>query len=76
MAKYRVHFSSYADAAVTVETDATDPEQIAEEAWEEVPPMLCSNCSGWRQKVSLTLGEEWNVETDINGTAVAHSVDG
>lgn len=58
MAKYSVPLTGYANICVTVETEETDPEKIAELAMEAAEPMLCHQCSDSRNQ-SLELGDGW-----------------
>lgn len=58
MAKYTVPLTTWANATVTVETDSTDPEEIAQLAWENTPD-ICANCGGWGRDFSLEIGDEW-----------------
>ncbi|MFT2016317.1 hypothetical protein ACMA1D_10805 [Streptomyces sp. 796.1] len=52
-------------ATVTVDTEETDPDLIAEEAAEYGDfPTVCAQCSGWGQGFSLELGDEWEVCED------------
>lgn len=65
MPKYRVTFTGSAGATVDVVTDETDPEVIAELAYEEEFPTLCSHCSGWGRPYSLEIpDDEWEVFTE------------
>lgn len=59
MAKYRVPLNGYASATVTVETDETDPEVIAQLALMEGVPSPCAQCGGWGRDWSLEIGDEW-----------------
>jgi hypothetical protein len=54
MALYDVPLEGTAGITVTIETDETDPEVIAEQASLEAKASLCSNCSG-----KVALGDEW-----------------
>jgi hypothetical protein len=67
MPKYTVPLTSWANIAVTVETDETDPEKIAELAIEQASPYLCHQCSGERND-SLEIGDDWE--------PVRHGADG
>jgi hypothetical protein len=58
MAKYTVPLTGWANIAVTVETDETDPEEIAELAQMEAGASLCHHCSDSRND-SLEIGDEW-----------------
>lgn len=67
MAKYTVPLTSWANIAVTVETDETDPEKIAELAMEQASPYLCHQCSGDRND-SLEIGDDWEpVRAEADG---------
>lgn len=66
MATYIVPLTSYANIAVTVETDETDPEKIAELAIEIAAPSLCHQCAGQRND-SLEIGDDWNVVRGLDG---------
>lgn len=57
--KYVVPLSGFANIAVDVETDETDPEKIAELAIENASPSLCHQCSDGRND-SLSLGDDWS----------------
>ena len=59
MAKYTVLLVTWANATVTVETDETDPERIAELAYENAPD-ICAQCGGWGRDFSLEIGDEWD----------------
>jgi hypothetical protein len=65
MPKYRVPLTTYASATVTVETDETDPEKIAELALAQGVPGICAQCGGWGRDHSLEIGDEW--EPVMNG---------
>ncbi|MEW1547515.1 hypothetical protein [Streptomyces tsukubensis] len=75
MTKYRINLSTAANASITVETEETDPELIYQEALHEGIPHPCAQCSGWGQNWELEIGDEWDVETDKNGIAVAHRLE-
>lgn len=67
MPKYRVHLQTFASATVEIDVPdgMTDPEQIAEYAYEHGElPTLGAQASGWGQSWSLDLGE-W--ETTVHG---------
>lgn len=66
MPKYRVTFTGSASATVDVETDETDPEVIAELAYQEDFPTVCAQCSGWGRSYSLEIPDEWEVFTEKN----------
>ena len=66
MAKYTVLLTTWANAAVTVETDETDPDLILEEAWQNTP-VVCAQCAGWGREWSLEVGDDWNPGEDENG---------
>lgn len=60
MPKYRVYLTTVASATVEVDVPdgMTDPEEIAEYAYEHAePPSLGAQASGWGQPWSLDLGE-------------------
>lgn len=64
MAKYRVSMQTVATTVIEVEVpdDVTDPEEIAERAYEEGTfPTICAHCSGWGKDHNLDLGDEWEV---------------
>jgi hypothetical protein len=58
MAKYSVPLTTWANTAVTVETDETDPEIIAEIAESEVYTGLCHQCAS-----KVDLGDDWSSVT-------------
>jgi hypothetical protein len=57
MATYRVPLTSWANAAVEVETEETDPEKIAELAMEQHSVSLCHQCAG---RDGLEIGDVWD----------------
>ena len=65
MARYTVPFTTWANTSVEIEVpdDVTDPEQIAELAWEQMGeeggPTLCHQCTGTRNGGGLEIGDEW-----------------
>ncbi|WP_330479876.1 hypothetical protein OG301_39385 (plasmid) [Streptomyces platensis] len=61
MPKYNVPLTSWANISVTVETDETDPEKIAELAQEQAGVSLCHQCAG---KHGLDIGDEWSLVRD------------
>ena len=66
MAKYRVYVTTTASGTVDVEVpdDVTDPNEIAELAYDKAEfPALSAKGSGWGEPWSLELGE-WEVETE------------
>ncbi|MFE9391694.1 hypothetical protein [Streptomyces sp. NPDC006784] len=67
MPKYTVPLTGYANIAVTVETDETDPEAIAELAQEQVYVSLCHQCGGHTNS-SLEVGDEWEAVRREHGT--------
>lgn len=66
MTRYTVPLTSWANIAVTVETDETDPEKIAELAGMKASPHLCHQCGGSRND-SLEIGDEWEPVRGENG---------
>lgn len=54
MARYSVPLTSYANTAVYVDTDETDPELIAEMAQEQANTGLCNQCAS-----KVDLGDDW-----------------
>lgn len=66
MTRYTVPLTSWANIAVTVETDETDPEKIAELAIEAASPTLCHQCGGSRND-SLEIGDEWDAARGLDG---------
>lgn len=61
MAEYRVHLSAISSYSVLVE--AADEDEAIDQAFEEMSAGICAQCSGWRQKWSLELGESWEPES-------------
>jgi hypothetical protein len=61
MATYRVPLTSWANASVEVETDETDPVEIAKLAEEQVHVSLCHRCSG---RDGLEIGDVWDAVMD------------
>lgn len=59
MARYNVPLTTWANATVTVETDETDPEKIAQLAQEQVAVSLCHQCADSRND-GLDIGDEWS----------------
>ncbi len=75
MAEYTVYLSTVASGAVrvTVSDDMDDDEareKAIEEAFAQMPNNVCAQCSGWRERWSLDLGE-WDVATEQDGTEIA-----
>lgn len=66
MTRYTVPLTTWANIAVTVETDETDPEKIAGLAMEAASPSLCHQCSDSRND-SLEIGGEWEPVRGENG---------
>lgn len=56
MATYSVPMTSWANIAVHVTTDETDPEVIADLAREQITASLCHHCS---DKDGLEVGDDW-----------------
>jgi hypothetical protein len=56
MAKYRVYMSTVVSFSVAVE--AEDPDSAIEKAYEH-EPRICAQCSGWGQRHTLDLGDDW-----------------
>lgn len=74
MAKYRVYLETTASMTVTVDVDDNLDEDDArdaaiEEAFASVPSNVCAQCSGWREKWSLDLGE-WDVAKESDGKEI------
>lgn len=67
MPKWTVPLTGWANLAVTVETDETDPEKIAELAAETASASLCHQCGGSRND-SLEIGDDWNPVRGIDGS--------
>lgn len=55
MAKYSVPLTSWANTAITVETDETDLDAIVEIAQTEVYRSLCHQCAS-----HVDLGDDWS----------------
>lgn len=69
MPKYRVHLETIATASVEVDVpdDMTDPEAIAEYAYQHAElPTLGAQASGWGQPWSMDLGD-WETTTHFTG---------
>lgn len=66
MTTYHVPLTTWANISVTVETDETDPEAIAELAMEQASPYLCHQCAGSRNN-SLEIGDEWETVRGEDG---------
>lgn len=60
MPTYSVPLTGYANIAVKVETEETDPEKIVELAQENVRASLCHQCRGSESNDSLELGDDWS----------------
>jgi hypothetical protein len=74
MAKYTVYLETTASMTVTVEVDDNLNEDDAreaamEEAFQEAPSGVCAQCSGWKEKWNLDLGE-WEVARETDGKEV------
>ncbi|MEV1040493.1 hypothetical protein AB0J01_28165 [Streptomyces sp. NPDC050204] len=54
MAKYRVTLSTHASTTVDIETDVTDPHQIAALAAEQADAVPCHHC-----ETDFTVGDDW-----------------
>ena len=69
MPKYRVFLTTTASASIAVDVPegVTDPEEIAERAWNQGEPSLCAQCSGWGHPFDLELGE-WETEIHESGS--------
>lgn len=76
MPKYRVSLETWAGGTIDVETDATDPEDILEEALAEGMPGICAQCSGWGRDHSLEIGDEWEPVLKTDGTPTIYTEDG
>lgn len=62
MTEYTVHFTDTLSVSVVIDTDETDPEAIAEAAYEELPRGgLCAHCSGWGQSWTRDLSRQEEV---------------
>ncbi len=55
MAEYRVYLQATAEMAVRVE--AEDETEAIDKAYDELPGGVCAQCSGWRQKWNLDIGD-------------------
>lgn len=82
MPKYTAYFETTATASVTIDVPdgMTDPEQIAEYAYEHGEmPRLCAQCGGWGRPFSMDLGE-WETsehgDGPHKGTALVTDADG
>ena len=60
VASYNVPLTTWANITVTVETDETDPEKIAELAMGQAGVSLCHQCGGSRND-GLEVGDDWDV---------------
>ncbi|MFH0246189.1 hypothetical protein ACGRHY_28075 [Streptomyces sp. HK10] len=70
MAWYRVPVTTAAETVVVVETDATDPYEIAELATEQVDiDDLCHQCAN-----DVTLGDDWRAVL-VDGTPTMTRLD-
>ena len=77
MTKYRVYVTTTASAVVNVEVpdDVTDPNEIAEIAFDKAEfPKLSAKASGWGESWSMEIGE-WEIETE-NGAPYVTGEDG
>ena len=61
MPKYTVPLTTWANIAVEVETDETDPKKIAQLAQEQAGVSLCCHCAG---NHGLEIGDEWDAVHD------------
>ena len=75
MPTYQVPVTVWADAVVTIETDETDPDKIAEMVETNVPVTLCSGCSDHRNG-SLSIGDEWQAVRNESGIPQITRLDG
>lgn len=70
MSEFKVYFEGMAGLVVTVEAD--DAEAAIEKAYDEVPSGVCAQCSGWGEKWSLDVPDDWGLDSvaDENGDTV------
>lgn len=70
MSEFKVYFEGMAGVVVTVEAD--DAEDAIEKAYDEIPSGVCAQCSGWREKWSLDVPDDWKLDSvaDENGDTV------
>jgi hypothetical protein len=70
MSEFKVYFEGMAGMTVTVEAD--DVEAAIEKAYNEIPSGVCAQCSGWGEKWSLDVPDEWALDgvADENGKTV------
>lgn len=74
MATYRVAFNTGAWATVTVEAENAD--DAINLAYDELPSDICAHCSGWGQKWSRGIGEEWELDESDEFAANPELVEG
>lgn len=56
MPRYVVYFAATAETSMEVE--AEDSDEAIDLAWDQIEfPTLCTHCSGWGQKSSLSIGD-------------------
>jgi hypothetical protein len=72
--RYTVPLTTWANCAVTVETDSTDPNVIARLAEEQAEPSLCHQCADTAND-SLEIGDEWTA-VESEGVSEIHRLDG
>ncbi len=66
MATYRVNYTSGAFLSIAVEAD--NEEDAIDKAYEEVPSGVCAQCSGWGEKWSLDVGDDWELLPSEEGS--------
>jgi hypothetical protein len=79
--KYRVDLTTSASFTIVVDVDDNlDPEEAREAAIDKAvdaaPNGVCAQCSGWRQKWSLEIGDDWDVYKDQQGIESVEKVEG
>jgi hypothetical protein len=75
--KYRVDLTTTATLYMEVEVDddLNADEAAIEKAYDAMPAGVCAQCSGWNQKWSLELGDEWDVYKDQDGNESVEKVE-
>lgn len=73
MPEFKVHMSTVSSFSITVE--AEDYEAAIEKAYEAHSPSVCSQCSGWRQKWSLDIGDTFETDAVEQGGAEVYDAE-